>query len=373
MGEGFAKHALWVSAQGEGVVVEGYITDPQFQRAKGDMQYLFLNGRPIKEQALSMSVKQAYHDVMYQRNQPGFVLWITVDQASIDVNVHPTKEQVRFVNIKPVTSLLFNMVKERLAVIRPQHHFEAYHRPAESAFVAKPVAPVLPPQSEIKIAQPVVPMQQHISSHQQLEREEEKQTDAPKEILGKAIAQLLGVYILSQSDEGLVIVDMHAAHERILYEGFKAQYAKDGITSQTLLVAIECQLSSEQSEVVESKQLLLQQLGFDISMLTEHLCMVRSLPKVLKPEQAEMVLQNVLNCMVEQGAHQPLDQHIHAILSSMACHRAIRANRQLSLLEMDALLRQMEVIEHAGHCNHGRPTWKYLSMSDLDAMFHRGQ
>ena len=250
MGEGFAKHALWVTAQGEGIAVEGYITDPQFQRAKGDMQYLFLNGRPIKEQALSMSVKQAYHDVMYQRNQPGFCALDNGRPSKYRCKCTLQKSRWHRFNIKPITSLLFHMVKERLAVIRPQHHFEAYHRPAAATFVTKPVAPILPPQSEIKIEQPTVPMQ-HISSHQSTENEREKQLDAPKEILGKAIAQLLGVYILSQSEEGLIIVDMHAAHERILYEGFKAQYAKDGIVSQTLLVAIECQLSPVQSEIVD--------------------------------------------------------------------------------------------------------------------------
>ncbi len=386
LGETFSQHALWVSGQIDELKVYGYITDPQFQRAKGDMQYLFLNGRCIKDQSLSMSLKQAYSDVMYQRNQPGFVLWIELDPATVDVNVHPTKEQVRFIDVKPITSLLFRLAKERLQAMRPSHlltppvQVTSSHAPFEVSPIretpqaAHESCAVTHSQSEIKLTDHIAPIS--LSSNQTEPAEQEpvslKQIES-NGALGQAIAQLKGIYILSEIQEGMIIVDMHAAHERILYEKMKAQYANEGIASQTLLLPIDCQLSGEQSGILQENMLLLNQLGFDLSMSAENTTLLRAIPKSLKDDQASVLLQSVLNTMKEHLLNSPLEDAVHEILSTMACHRAIRANRQLSIMEMNALLRQMEVTLHSSHCNHGRPTWKKLSLTELDGMFNRGQ
>lgn len=384
LGGAFSQHALWVESEHDGLAVKGFITDPQFQRAKSDMQYVFLNGRPIKDSALSMSVKQAYQDVMYQRNQPGFVLWLTIDPATVDVNVHPSKEQVRFIDIKPITRLLFHMAKERLQAIRPAHQMRSMPpRPIES--ISQPsLMPQASPNMKAHVASQLdasaPPRVEEIAPTQMLETQAEQSlvaqpvvTEEAPRVLGTALAQLRGIYILAQNESGLIIVDMHAAHERILYEKFKTQYADQGIQSQCLLVPITCELSGEQVDVLTQHVGLISQLGFDVSAAGNTQCHVRAIPVMLKDDAVDLLLQDVLNVLAQSLVDSPANQAVHAVLSTMACHRAIRANRQLSLIEMDQLLRDMERIAHAGHCNHGRPTWKQLTLAELDAMFHRGQ
>ncbi|MDC3180962.1 DNA mismatch repair endonuclease MutL [Gammaproteobacteria bacterium] len=383
LGDVFSNHAMWVEDGDSDLSVYGYITDPQFQRAKSDMQYLFLNGRPIKDQSLSMSIKQAYSDIMYQRNQPGFVLWIKTDPSVVDVNVHPTKEQVRFVDIKPITSLLFKLAKTRLQKMRPAHlisgdqvsasyqrpHIDTLDQPAFNKFIPQQAPMQI---SESMVRQEVIPA----DDTTELELSERVVVSSPAQAsypLGQAIAQLKGIYILSETQDGMVIVDMHAAHERILYEKLKVQYANEGVASQILLLPVSVELSSEQVEVFQENDVLLSQLGFDMTLNTAKSALIRAIPKGLVDDQAPMLVQSVLNTMQIHLVQSPLEESIHHLLSTMACHSAVRANRYLSLLEMNTLLRQMEATLNAGHCNHGRPTWKQLSLSELDAMFNRGQ
>ncbi|UTC24187.1 DNA mismatch repair endonuclease MutL [Candidatus Comchoanobacter bicostacola] len=391
LGQGFAQHALPVSGAKDWIRVYGFITDPQFQRAKADMQYLILNGRPVKDQSLSMSVKQAYQDVMYQRNQPGFVLWIEVDATLVDVNVHPTKEQVRFQDVKPITSLLFHTAKNRLADIKPKDYFAAaapvitppqlhdtqqVSKTVRSSPVAEPrvSSPVLEPRvSEVT---PHLPKQPALLVSDNTHSEEVAVCEAPSEhteVLGQAIAQLHGIYILAQSQSGLIVVDMHAAHERILYERFKQQYAQEGIQSQQLLVPETCSLNATQWDTLQEKQAVIEQLGFLIAITGKDQCVIKAIPAQLSKDQAPILLQSVLEVMSVANDHNPVEDSVHEVLSTMACHRAIRANRHLSIMEMNALLREMEQGLHSGHCNHGRPTWKELTLSDVDAMFNRGR
>jgi DNA mismatch repair protein MutL len=191
--------------------------------------------------------------------------------------------------------------------------------------------------------------------------------------LGQAIGQLGGVYILSQAKDGLIVVDMHAAHERILYEGLKLAYKNEGVTKQSLLMPITCDLSLDQMACMVKNEVLLQQLGFVASQAGDDTALLREIPKALSSQKAAMSLQAVLNSLIEHQEVSPIEETMHAILSSMACHRAIRANRQLSIIEMNQLLRDAERVENGSQCNHGRPTWLHWTMGNLDGFFHRGQ
>lgn len=375
MGDAFAKHALWVSGEKDGIKVEGYITDPQYQRAKSDMQYLFLNGRAIKESSLTMAVKQAYRDVMYQKNQPGIVLYITTDPNRVDVNIHPTKEQVRIKDIKQFSSLMFHLTASTLQSLRPQmsaSKAEVFVAQRPSIAFSDIELPKLATQksfvnNEEETPSRIMPQQTTFT------QAESTQATLPDQPLGQAIAQLHGIYILSQAKDGLIIVDMHAAHERILYEKMKLAYKEEGLLKQSLMVPIECHLTQDQVECLDQNQILLSQLGFDASCANDEVYLIRSIPKALCDKKASILFQETLNALHAHQSSSPIDVTIHEVLSTMSCHSAIRANRQLSLIEMNQLLRDMEVAVHGSQCNHGRPTWVHWNMSKLDDLFHRGQ
>lgn len=372
LGESFANHALWVESEKDGIKVSGFITDSHYQRAKADMQYLFINGRAIKEPSLTMAVRQAYQDIMYQRNQPGMVLYITLDPGQIDANIHPTKERVRIKGMKQLTSMLYHLCKNTLTQLRPQI---SYTRDEEYESV----------QSKVSLNIPAsMPAQQATFSPYENSKKESAALDSsvcvaePQVIkdeypLGQAIGQLGGVYILSQAKDGLIVVDMHAAHERILYEGLKLAYKNEGVTKQSLLMPITCDLSLDQMACMVKNEVLLQQLGFVASQAGDDTALLREIPKALSSQKAAMSLQAVLNSLIEHQEVSPIEETMHAILSSMACHRAIRANRQLSIIEMNQLLRDAERVENGSQCNHGRPTWLHWTMGNLDGFFHRGQ
>ncbi len=402
LGEGFAKHALWVSDEKEGVAVEGYITDPTYQRARGDMQYLYINGRCIKEPSLMMSLRQAYSDVMYQKNQPGCVLYLTIDPSRIDANIHPTKEQVRIKSIKQVSSLIYHTAKTALAALRPMFSqpFQGNDGGAglmlgrmeqtkvissmanfgsqaseqqERVYVTDSAEVLQPVENKQQVLGNVTTNVQGLSSLQEGDQVPER-ADAPMNMpLGQAMGQVSGVYILSQAADGLILVDMHAAHERVLYEQLKQDYAAEGVVKQTLLVPVGCDLNAEQMACVEENKVLLAQLGFDVNPSGPDQVLLRATPKSLSSNQAAVLLQSVLDALLTHQVKSPLQETMHAVLSTMACHRAIRANRQLSLLEMNQLLREIEQVAHGSQCNHGRPTWVHWSMKTLDGFFHRGQ
>lgn len=384
LGDNFANHSLWVTEERDGISIQGFITDPQYQRAKADMQFLFINGRAVKEPAISMSVRQCYSDVMYQRNQSGFVLHITLDPQMVDANIHPTKEQVRIKSIKAVTSLVYHTIKTALSELRPMYTQSEYTAQAPSLSLGRMETPktrtkemvvsdsFVPADSMALASKDPVPMQQDLSV-QAGENVAVKSPGVEKQPLGQAIAQLSGVYILSQAEDGLILVDMHAAHERILYEQMKLSYQDTGVEKQQLLVEASVELTTEQMDCFTSNGLILDQLGFDATQQGPDSVLLRAVPKALSANAQSVLFQSVLNALIEHQHVSPLDETMHAILSTMACHRAIRANRQLSLLEMNQLLRDMEKVPFGSQCNHGRPTWLHWSMTDLDAFFHRGQ
>ncbi|MCP8352589.1 DNA mismatch repair endonuclease MutL [Candidatus Synchoanobacter obligatus] len=378
MGDAFAKHALWIEGDQDGVSLSGFVTDPQYQRARGDMQYVFVNGRAIKDTSIVMSIRQAYQDVMYQKNQPGLVIYITLDPCRVDANIHPTKELIRIKDMKSVTSFLFHLVKSTLRGLRPVVATPPLYSEvgqSTSLTLAMPPVPMratvaAPVPTQLMIQEPgaaVVnedPMPVTVSAQQ-------SEVVRPQP-LGQAMVQLQGVYILSQAQDGMVIVDMHAAHERILYEKMKAAYADKGIYRQTQLVPVVVDVISEQLACAIKNQLLLEQLGFEVHQSGPDQLMVRAIPQGLSEKNISVLVQAVVQSLLDHQAVSPVEETVHAVLSTMACHRAIRANRQLSIIEMNQLLRDIEEAEHGSQCNHGRPTWIHWNMATLDGFFHRG-
>jgi DNA mismatch repair protein MutL len=361
IGENFSKHAIWLSDSQEGIKVYGFITDPQFQRAKGDMQYLYINNRAVKDIALTSSVRRAYQDTMYQKNQPGFVIYIDIDPHTVDVNIHPSKERVRIKNLQKVTSFLFHAISKKLASLRPAlQSYIPNQIPTSISFEKMPDIPMRNIQIDQEQKVELIPLGS--ISDPLLE-------DHP---LGYALSQLHGIYILSQAKDGLILVDMHAAHERVLYEKLKIAYKFEGLAKQILLVPIGCDLTKSQIDCAQENEVILSQLGFDVSFMA-NACLIRSLPKVVPSIKASIVLEKILNSLLEHQVSLPVETMVYELLSLIACHKAIRANRQLSLIEMNQLLREIEKVPHGSQCNHGRPTWIHFTLKKLDGFFHRGQ
>ncbi len=395
-GAAFIDNAVHIDAPGGGMHLQGWIGLPSFSRSQADMQHFFVNGRVIKDRLVAHAIKQAYRDVMYSNRHAAFVLYLDVDTATVDVNVHPTKHEVRFRDGRTVHDFLFRSIHKSLADIRP-------------STAGAPIEPTISDNTAVGISQPQpiqhgmgfgqnysqVSQQQvdlsrqfyqdiaqsvndvSASSHQPVDDNRQAtaaikpQQDSPP--LGFAIAQLHGIYILSQAEQGLIVVDMHAAHERIVYERMKTAYAQQGIASQPLLVPCSLALSEREVDFAEQHQDLFQALGFVLQRAGVESLVVRQIPVMLNTNKVEPLIRDVLADLISYGQSDRIEAEIHAILGTMACHGAVRANRQLSIAEMNALLRDMEITERSGQCNHGRPTWTLLSMPELDKLFLRGR
>lgn len=355
-----------------GLSVQGWIGAPTFSRSQADMQYFYLNGRFIRDKTVSHAIRQAYRDVLYHDRQPVYVLNFGIDPGMVDVNVHPTKHEVRFRDARRVHDFVYRELHKLLA------------RPAGSQGEA--VASVHVPQSQaspgsgfarqgnIRFAEFRAPgaVYAELARGGDTPAVTEQNTDSVIPPLGYALAQLHGVYILAQNEQGMVLVDMHAAHERIAYERLKGALGSN-ISSQPLLVPIT--LSVSQGEVKSWQEFggNLAALGFEIAQFGEENLLVRQVPEILLKEDIADLLRNVLAELGEHGSSTAVPDLIQEILATRACYGAVRANRKLSIEEMNALLRDMETTERSGQCNHGRPTWVQLSMAELDNWFMRGR
>ncbi len=389
LGDEFVGHSLRLQTDTPWGSLAGWCAKPLFSRAQADMQFLFINNRPIKDRHLSYAIKSAYQDVLLPGRLPAFCLYLTMDPTLVDVNVHPSKDQVRFQDSAIITRSVKYAIKQLLASESSATEFVLY--PNKSArevgetpvvgvsAINKPYSPasavrkVLASEQEtVAVLTPpvvtpalAVPQQKEVSKPQDML--------APNTLdLGFALAQLHGVYILAQTTQGMVIIDMHAAHERILYESLKAQYQDIGIASQAVLVPVKCHISSEAMEYALAHDLLLAQLGFSVTVQEGDLH-VTQVPAILHKANVQHLFEAVLNeCITYQSAEH-ITQAVYGILATMACHNAVRANRMLSLGEMNALLRQIEKTSHSDYCNHGRPTWFLWTMDKIDGLFRRGQ
>ncbi|MEO5677043.1 MAG: DNA mismatch repair endonuclease MutL, partial [Usitatibacter sp.] len=369
VGEDFAASAIEVRAEGGRIALAGLAAAPGFTRASRDAQFLFVNGRFVRDKVAAHAIREAYADVLHHDRHSAYVLFLEIDPALVDVNVHPTKSEVRFRESSAVHQFVFHALSRALATPIGENG-------VRDDFAAAPKSSLTPfsPQSSLAMAQPAAAYAAMFESAV-VDQRRAAPAAAPGEspLLGYALAQLHGVFVLAQNQSGLVIVDMHAAHERIVYEGLKEALDTATLPSQPLLVPIPLTATPEECEQAEAGRAELESLGFDVAATGPRELLIRAVPALLADLDGPGLLRSVLGEMREFGASRVLVERRNELLSTMACHAAVRANRSLTVPEMNALLRQMERTEHAGSCNHGRPTWVQFAMPDLDRMFMRGR
>ena len=386
-GPQFMEQALFVDNDRTGIRLWGWIGLPTFSRSQADLQYFFVNGRSIRDKVVSHAVRQAYQDVLYHGRHPAYVLFLEILPADVDVNVHPTKHEVRFRESGSIHSFVSTTLKKALATDRPQDHLstngglELKNKDQPQSLIGQNALPLAgTPGSGYQSTWPSSGVPSGVnapaSSYQSLyssqtEFSDSDQAEVPP--LGFAVAQLKGIFILAENSHGLIIVDMHAAHERIMYERMKDAFDLQGLVSQPLLVPENLAVSQREADAVESNQAVFTQLGFGVERAASESIIVREIPAILRGSEVEKLLRDVLSDLLEHGSSERIRDHINEILSTMACHGSVRANRKLTLPEMNALLRDMEITERSGQCNHGRPTWSQLTVEELDKLFLRGR
>jgi DNA mismatch repair protein MutL len=395
LGDDFIETALSVDHFEGAVRVMGFAGLPDAARSRADQQYAYVNGRFVRDKVIQHAVRSSYEDVLHGGRQPVYVLFVQIDPARVDVNVHPTKIEVRFRDGREIHQAVRHAVHGVLAAPRSAMQAEAF---IQQPVVQTPFEPdifkrnqqltgIYTGQSAINLGMNEVRdvAQLWAPSNYSL-TPSTPQTSAPTFApiapsaeesatwpLGKAIAQLHGIYILAQNAQGMVIIDMHAAHERIVYERLKNQIDAARITSQPLLIPATFAATPVEVATAEAHQATLEQLGLDVSAFSAKTLAVRAVPTTLAKGDAVELARSVLGELAQHDASTVIQRAQHEILSTMACHSAVRANRSLTLEEMNALLRQMEATERSDQCNHGRPTWRQISIKELDALFMRGR
>jgi DNA mismatch repair protein MutL len=373
--EEFAQAQREVEAAAAGLRISGWVGLPTASRARADAQYFYVNGRYVRDKVLTHAVRAAYADVLHGASQPMYCLSLEIDPRRVDVNVHPTKIEVRFRESSSVHQLVLHAVQRALAAsaqVAPGPA-DAMAERIEAVLSAPPSAPR---QSTLGVAQSVA---DYLSMMAQRPAPAAPAPalaggDAPADMpLGVALAQLAGVYILAQNANGLVIVDMHAAHERIVYEKLKHQLDQHAIPQQRLLIPQVFSAAPADMATADEEAALLAELGLDLSAASPTQLALRSMPALLANADGAQLARDVLRDLREFGGSRVLTEHRNELLATLACHGAVRANRRLTIDEMNALLREMEATDRADQCNHGRPTWVQLTVNDLDRLFLRGR
>ena len=412
-GQQFIDNAVVIEAEASGLRLWGWVALPTFSRSQADLQYFFVNGRVIRDKLVAHAVRQAYRDVLYNNRHPAFVLYLEVDPATVDVNVHPTKHEVRFRDGRLVHDFIFRTLHRALADVRPDDHLrgavaQSFGREPDSAAGTGTGAPAFQPQAHQVSGQTPAFSGHFGQAGSSLPQQEWKASDqmafynslnegggvasAPRAEgfipqpmptppqdgeeeppLGYAIAQLHGIYILAQSGSGMIVVDMHAAHERITYERMKRALLEQDLKSQPLLVPLSLAVSQKEAALAETHGEELQHLGLQIERIGPETLAVRQIPALLRGADSEQLVRDVLADLIEHGQSDRVEAVTHELLGTMACHGSVRANRQLTIPEMNSLLRDMEATERSGQCNHGRPTWTLVTLSELDKLFLRGR
>lgn len=415
-GPAFMESAVHIDIERAGLRLWGWVALPTFSRSQADLQHFYVNGRAIRDKLVGHAVRQAYQDVLYHGRHPAFVLYLEVDPATVDVNVHPTKHEVRFRDNRSVHDFIYRSLHHALADIRPADQLT----PNSAGILQTPSSPVaqglaageFQGQNQIGFQssntgnnsathysnyQPSAPasgVEQQLANYGQLysasnnssgasnsqpytpatpslQQMSEGNVEIPP--LGYAIAQLKGIFILAENAQGMIVVDMHAAHERITYERMKQAFAEQGIRAQPLLVPQTLALSEKEADCADSHADTFKKLGFELQRAGPESLLVRQVPVMLSRADVDQLVRDVLSDLIEHGSSERISNHINEILSTMACHGSVRANRKLTIPEMNALLRDMEATERSGQCNHGRPTWALQTLEELDKLFMRGQ
>ncbi len=373
VGGDFVERCLEVDHAAGPVRVHGWIGVPAAARPTSDLQYWFVNGRAVRDRLLMNAVRLGYRDVLYGGRQPAYVLYLDIDPTLVDVNAHPQKLEVRFRDSRQIHDFVFRAVERKLSGTRPgvsaappaTHGMSAGAGPG-----ALPLdSPVTPPG-----VWGVADMLRGVSSdpdpHTPLPGAEYSPAVVAQP-LGSALAQVHGIYILAQNEQGLVLVDMHAAHERVLYEKLKAESGR--VASQLLLTPVTVELKADQVDALLEHQEQWRDAGFELERLSPGTLVVRSVPAMLPREDIAALVHDVISDAMADGATHHLDGATDRLLGTIACRSAIHAHRRLTLTEMNALLREMERTPRADQCNHGRPTWTQVSLRELDRMFLRGR
>jgi len=389
LGDEFGHAAVQVSRNAANLTLQGLAAMPAYSRTSRDAQYFFVNGRFVRDKVASHALRQAYQDILHHQRHPAFVLFLTMPPEQVDVNVHPAKIEVRFRESQGIHQFIFHTLQQALAVPASGQETRAPEQQSPSSFnptqqsmrlgVAEREAAYRLWEVQTENANPSQPPLVRGGAVFPPDKGGSRgvafdaslpESEAP---LGYALAQLSGVYILAQNAQGLIVVDMHAAHERIVYEKLKTALDNERIATQPLLIPVSFYAEPLDVATVESEQDALNKLGFDIAPLSPTTLAIRAMPVMLKQSEAEAAAQDVIAELREYGASRAMTERRDELLATLACHGAVRANRILSITEMNALLREMEQTERSGQCNHGRPTWFQLSMDELDKMFMRGK
>ncbi|WP_300525684.1 DNA mismatch repair endonuclease MutL [Alcanivorax sp.] len=391
-GKGFMEQAIPVDVERDGIRLHGWMGLPTFSRSQADLQYFYVNGRVIRDKVVSHAVRQAYADVLYHGRHPAYVLFLELDPAQVDVNVHPTKHEVRFREQRMVHGFLYSSLHRAIAEVRPGQSLAA-----NVVDEGESVMPAMEPsQASMSLSAPAgrpsyaspsgngfgygqgqrqadaygALVRSGVAEAPAMPAASDQETVPP---LGYAVAQLHGIFILAENQQGLVVVDMHAAHERITYERLKQSWSEDKVRSQPLLVPVSLAVSSREADFAEQQPEVFSRLGFMVERAGPETLVVREVPAMLRDSDSEAMVRDVLSDLLAQGSSERIEQKLDELLSTMACHGSVRANRRLTIPEMNALLRDMEATERSGQCNHGRPTWTQMSLKDLDRLFMRGQ
>jgi DNA mismatch repair protein MutL len=407
-GKEFVEHALQIEANGAGMKIAGWVAQPTFSRSQADLQYFYVNGRMIRDKLVIHALKQAYQDVLYRDRHPAYILFLEVPPNLVDVNVHPTKHEVRFREGRVVHDFIFHAIHDALAHDGPggscgHQHDEngvvesipitsspslqaatAQRGPSQQvASVHRASSPREFSGSTYRAPSPQTAsapqaVAEQMSLYKTLGEESPTQealapvvTETPP--LGYAIGQLLGIYILAEKENTMVMVDMHAAHERVLYEKLKTAMSQHDMPVQQLLVPITISLSEREADCVEGSLDVFKQFGFTVERISKETIAVREVSQLLSNAPAEQLIRDIVTDLLEHGESTRAEENINHLLGTISCHAAVRANHQLTIPEMNALLRQMENTDHAGQCNHGRPTTVELSLEELDKLFMRGK
>ena len=414
-GKPFMENTVQIDVEATGLKLWGWVALPTFSRSQADLQYFYVNGRVIKDRLVTHAVKQAYRDVLYHGRHPAFVLYLELDPALVDVNVHPTKHEVRFRDGRMVHDFIFRSLHKALADLRPEDVVNAQETSSTISSSALPFSSLPPnlqamqgvgdgvvmspsygPQASMNLKAPPSPVEvrdtlaQYKSLHpdptlvpaqaRSLNNEllsggvQNIQGEGAEEYpLGFAVAQLHGIYILAQNTSGMVVIDMHAAHERISYERMKTAFYGSGIQAQPLLVPMVLSVSQKEAGIAEECGEELLKFGLVLERSGPENITVRQVPTILQNVDVDLLVRDLLSDMIAHGYSDQLEAKANELMSTMACHGSVRANRVLTIPEMNALLRDMEATERSGQCNHGRPTWTALSMTELDKLFLRGR
>lgn len=399
LGEEFNAHGIEIDAHAGPLSIAGVVTRPTAARARADRQFLFVNGRHVRDRTVSHAIRSAYADVLHGDRQPAYVLFLSIDPIAVDVNVHPAKHEVRFRDSGAVHRFVAQTATQALASTAGTHSMVATHAQVASTndlhVAASPAPGLAQPTSQpgwtapesnpggpaawAARSQSALPLREPIGAPAALSRAdwtaayEPLPDTASTWPLGRALAQVHGIYILAQTRHGLALIDMHAAHERVVYEQLKHALDAQSMPRQSLLVPVVFGVSEKEVALAEESRDQMDLLGFEIAPVGPRSLALRAVPAPLARGDLEALARGVLRDLAEIGASRLLTEQRNTLLATMACHGAVRANRQLTLEEMNALLRQMEQTERADQCNHGRPTWIHWSVADLDRLFLRGK